>query len=259
MVKVLVIGDIYGQTGRDMIQKTLPDLRERLKPDWVVANGENVSGGRGLSKKHRAFLHAHGVDVITSGNHIFARDDWPQLLDKDSMVLRPHNIRGDEIPGKGWIVLDFPEKPPLIVLNLIGRVFMDPAECPFQWADKLLERVPPGIPVILDFHAEATSEKIALSYYLDGRISFMAGTHTHVQTSDDRILPGGTGTISDIGMTGPQTGVLGVQRETVVQRFLHGYSDRFSCADGPGVLEGVLVELAESGRTQEIKRIRIHE
>ncbi len=144
-------------------------------------------------------------------------------------------------------------------MNLAGRIFMEPAGSPFSWAEKLIARIPPGIPIVLDFHAEATSEKIAMAWSLDGKVSAVIGTHTHVQTSDERILPAGTAAISDIGMTGPRDGILGVERKTVLDLFQRGFSDRFSCAPGPGIIEGVCLEIGADGKARSIRRLRINE
>lgn len=254
-----MIGDVYGKTGRRMIEKILPGLRSTLKCDWVIANAENATGGTGVSSRHRNRMAECGVDLFTSGNHLFGRPDWPEVVSAGVPVLRPHNLGGDDSPGKGWAVLEKAGREPLGVINLAGRVFMEPASCPFRWAKTLIQRCGAGISIVLDFHAEATSEKIALAWHLDGLITFVAGTHTHVQTSDERILPGGTGAITDLGMTGAVNGVLGVDRETVLSRFLAGFSDRFSCAEGAGVLEGVLVETGPEGKTRTVSRIRVQE
>ncbi|MBF0405965.1 MAG: YmdB family metallophosphoesterase [Candidatus Riflebacteria bacterium] len=257
-MRLLLIGDIVGSTGRRMLKTLLPDLRKKYSLDWVIANGENATGGTGLSPKHRDEILAADVDLITGGNHFFARPDWTEMLETSSKVIRPHNIGGDDFPGKGWTVLRNDKKPHLGVINLAGRVFMEHWDCPFRWATNLVDRI--GIhPIIIDLHAEATSEKIAMAMFLDGKISFLAGTHTHVQTSDERILKGGTGMICDLGMTGPLDGILGVKANSVIHRFLDGYSERFICSDGPGVLEGVLVEIAENFKCSRIRRIRVHE
>jgi len=258
-MRLLILGDICGGTGLRLVKERLALLRERWALDWVVANAENTSGGTGLSVKHRDQLLQHGVDLITGGNHFFARPDWPEMVGGSPRVLRPHNLGGDEAPGRGWAVLEAPGKPPLAVVNLAGRVFMDPADCPFRWADTLLTRVPAGVPVIVDLHAEATSEKIALAHYLDGRAALVVGTHTHVQTSDERILAGGTGALTDLGMTGPADGVLGIDRETVVGRFVKGWSERFTAAEGPGVLEGLAADLDGTGKPTALARVRLRE
>lgn len=258
-MRVLLIGDIYGQTGRKMIAHRIPLLKKKLQADWIIANAENATGGTGVSPKHRNSILASGIDMLTGGNHIFARPDWRETLTTSPALLRPHNLGGDNLPGKGWAILNGKNGPALAVICLAGRIFMEPADCPFQWADKLLARLPRGIPVFVDFHAEATSEKIAMAWYLDGRVTFVAGTHTHVQTSDERILPQGTGTITDLGMTGPRDGVLGVERETVISRFTKGYSEKFLAESGPGVLEGVAVDVSSENLTQSVTRIRVNE
>jgi len=258
-MKILMIGDICGALGRRMVATGLQNLRNKFNPDWVIANGENATGGIGLSPRHRDQILKWGVDVITGGNHNFSRPDWRELFADSSRALRPHNLGGDDLPGKGWTMVESAGKPPLAIVNLSGRIFMEPADCPFRWADTLLKRFPPAVAVVVDFHAEATSEKIAMAWHLDGKVAFVAGTHTHVQTSDERILPGGTGTITDLGMTGPRDGILGVSRQIVIGRFLNGYSERFQSAAGAGVLEGVLIELGNDNRVVSITRIRVQD
>lgn len=255
-MRVLILGDIYGTAGRALVKATLPTLKLRLEPDWVIANGENATGGAGLSAKHRDDMFKAGVDLLTSGNHIFARSDWTQVLTGSERVLRPHNLGGDEAPGKGWGLLQADGKPSLGVINLAGRVFMEQGDCPFRWAERLIERFPAKTPIVVDFHAEATSEKIALAQFLDGRVSAVLGTHTHVATADERILPKGTAAQTDLGMTGPRHGIIGVTAETVLQRFVQGYSDRFTCAEGEAEMTGALIEIASDGRATAITRIR---
>ncbi len=258
-MNVLMIGDIYGSAGRRLVAALVPRLRVEHRVDWVIANGENATGGVGLSPRHRDQILAAGVDLLTGGNHIFARPDWAAAVTGPARLLRPQNIGGEALPGRGWFILTAPDRPSLGVINLAGRVFMEPADCPFQWADTLLSRLPADLPVVVDFHAEATSEKIALAWHLDGRAAFVAGTHTHVQTADERILPGGTGAITDLGMTGPRDGILGVERGIVLSRFRNGFSDRFQPAPGPAVLEGVLIEVAGPGCTRSVRRLRYQE
>ncbi len=256
-MRVLILGDIYGKPGRRAACELAGALRTRWSADWVIANGENATAGAGLSARHRNGLLAAGIDLLTSGNHIFARPDWADLLKgDDGKVLRPHNLGGDALPGKGWAVLGAGTPLALGVINLAGRVFMEPGECPFRTADRLLEKLPPGIPVLVDIHAEATSEKIALGWYLDGRAVAVVGSHTHVQTSDERILPGGTAYITDLGMTGPRDGVLGVDRQLVVDRFCRGFGDKFRPALGEVVLEGVVIEIGSDGKAVSIRRLR---
>lgn len=256
-MKILFIGDIYGKTGRDTLKCLLPLLRQRYAPDWVIANGENVTAGNGLSVKHAKFLKDCGVDIITSGNHIFARLDWPELLQKHDYVLRPHNMVDDSAAGSGCRVYREPGKT-LAVINLAGRIFMDAALCPFATFDRLIQTIPAGVPVVIDFHAEATSEKLAFFWHVNGRVAAAVATHTHVQTSDERILPGDkTAVITDLGMTGAVNGVIGVERETVVGRFIQGFSEKFLCAPGPGKIEGIVVDIGIDGFATAIERFRM--
>ncbi len=255
-MNILFIGDIYGRTGRTLVTRELPALRKKLACDWVIANAENVSGGVGLSPGHFKELRRAGVDVCTMGNHLFARRDWPDLV-KDERVLRPHNLGGDELPGKGWGKYELPGGEMIGIINVAGRVFMEPAECPFRWVDRLLERMPAGTPVVCDFHAEATSEKIALATYLDKRVALLVGTHTHVQTADERIFPGGMGYMTDVGLTGPRDGVIGVRSDIVIQRFVKGYSDRFEMADGPGQISALLADIGRDGICRRLERISL--
>lgn len=258
-MKILFAGDIYGKTGRDTFQRQLPVLRQRYEPDWVIVNGENVTAGNGLSAKHARFLKDCGVDIITTGNHIFSRIDWPEVLQKHEYVLRPHNMTAELAAGSGCRVFNRGGLA-LAVINLAGRVFMESAQCPFLTFDRLLAGLPVGVPVVVDFHAEATSEKQAFFWYANGRAALVAATHTHVQTSDERILPGGkTAVITDLGMTGALNGIIGVDRDTVVGRFITGYSEKFLCAPGPGKVEGVVVEIGSEGFATSIERFRLIE
>ncbi|MFZ5951358.1 MAG: TIGR00282 family metallophosphoesterase [Candidatus Rifleibacteriota bacterium] len=256
-MKILIIGDIYGKTGRDALAEFMPALQKKYQPDWIIANGENVTAGNGLSARHAKFLKEQGIDVITTGNHLFSRLDWPELLTKEEAVLRPHNIGPTDASGSGCRVFKKANGMSLGVINLAGRVFMEKARCPFRSADLLLSSIGEGFPVIIDFHAEATSEKQALFWHLDGRVSAIVGTHTHVQTSDERILPGGTAVISDLGMTGSRDGVLGVDRETIIGRFLNGYSDKFLCSAGARKIEGVCITLGLDWRAENMERFRL--
>jgi len=257
-MKILMIGDIYGKTGRDCLQRLLPGLIERYRPDWIIANGENVTAGNGLSQKHANFLRSCGIDIITTGNHVFSRSDWPEML-KSDYVLRPQNIVAAD-HGIGCRVFCKPGVGNLAVMNLAGRVFMDAAFCPFAAFDSLYGGLPADVPLVIDFHAEATSEKLAFFWHVNGRAAVAYGTHTHVQTSDERILPhGGTAVITDIGMTGAVDGVIGVDRNTVTGRFINGFSDKFLCAQAPGKVEGLFVELGIDCKAQKIERIRVAE
>ncbi|MDD2997733.1 MAG: TIGR00282 family metallophosphoesterase [Candidatus Riflebacteria bacterium] len=259
-MKILMIGDIYGKTGRETLERQLPVLINRYHPDWIIANGENVTAGNGLSAKHAHGLKKCGVDVITSGNHIFARLDWLEVLKNHDYILRPHNMAAESAPGVGCRVFKKENLAPIAVVNLAGRVFMDAAECPFKVFDRLFASLPDEIVVIVDFHAEATSEKLAFFWYVNGRATIAVGTHTHVQTSDERILPnGGTAVITDLGMTGANDGIIGVDRDTVTGRFVTGFSDKFLCAPGPGKIEGMFVDTGPGHRAVAVERFRIVE
>lgn len=255
-MKILFVGDVYGKTGREVLSRSLPILIEKNQPDWVIVNGENATAGNGLSDKHARQIKSCGAHIITSGNHIFARPDWQQLLTKEENILRPHNLVASSSPGSGVKIFAAPGRPDLAVFNIAGRVFMSGGACPFRCFDELYQQIPPELPLFVDFHAEATSEKLAFFWHVDGRASAVAGTHTHVQTSDARILPGGTAVITDAGMTGALNGVIGVDRETILSRFTRGYSNRFQCAGNPAKIEGVIVVIGPNKKAQSIEAFR---
>ena len=214
-MKALVIGDIVGKPGRHAIHEFVRDLRKRYSIDLVIANGENAAGGFGLTVATARELLGDGIDVLTSGNHIWAQKEIIPHLDADMPILRPLNYPTG-VPGRGYLLAG-----KTLVVNLMGRTFMQSYDCPFRAMDALLEEVNPKPKVIIvDFHAEATSEKVAMGRYLDGRVSAVLGTHTHVGTIDTKILPGGTAYVTDIGMTGPENSVIGDNAEAVIQRFL---------------------------------------
>ena len=248
-----MIGDIIGRPGRRALARLLPQLRAELDIDLVTANAENTAGGFGLTLKTARNLLDAGVDVMTSGNHIWDKKDILPHMDK-LPLLRPANYY--DAPGRGWLMHG-----DTMVLNLQGRVFMPPIDCPFREADKSiaaaaaeLGQVPDVI--LVDFHAEATSEKQGLAWYLDGRVSAVVGTHTHVATADARVLPGGTAYVSDLGMTGPRDSVIGTETAPVLERFRTGLPQRFKPAEGPCVLNSVLINIdPESGRANQIVRI----
>ena len=251
-MKVLAIGDIVGRPGRRAVNRYVRDLRRERGIDLVIANGENAAGGFGLSVVVARELLSYGVDVITSGNHIWAQRDIIPYLDEDVPVLRPLNYPPG-VPGRGYLMTD-----KALVVSLIGRTFMNPFDCPFRKMDSLLEELTPRPTVIIvDFHAEATSEKVAMGRYLDGRVSAVLGTHTHVGTIDTKILRHGTGYVTDIGMTGPEDSIIGDDPEGVLQRFLTQMPHRLSVGRGRPVLNAVMVEVDEStGRAVAIERIQ---
>jgi metallophosphoesterase (TIGR00282 family) len=250
-VLILAIGDVIGKPGRQALNKLLPDLREQYGLDLVIANAENVAGGLGVtSKTARALLDA-GADVLTSGNHIWAQKEIIPYLDGEMPILRPLNYPPG-VPGKGYMVSG-----QTMVVNLIGRTFIDNFDCPFRAMDKLLAEVEPKPPVIIvDFHAEATSEKVAMGRYLDGRVSAVLGTHTHVGTIDVQILPQGTAYVTDIGMTGPMDSIIGDDADDVLQRFLTIRHNRLSVGKGKTMLNAVMVRVDEqSGKAISIERV----
>lgn len=258
-MNLLIIGDICGEPGRAMAKKQIPRLRHEHRIDVVIANGENSAGGVGITKKVFDELMGFGVDIITSGNHIWDKKDIYQFIDDADHLIRPANYPPGA-PGKGCCVYPYGEKK-IGVINLSGRSFMPPMDCPFRKADEILSKIQDTCDVIvLDFHAETTSEKMAMGWYLDGRVSCVVGTHTHVQTADERILPKGTAYITDLGMVGPWNSVLGVEKDLIIKKFMTGLPVRFNIAAGPNVFCGIVVSIdEETNRAVEIKRIMTHE
>jgi metallophosphoesterase (TIGR00282 family) len=256
-MNILMIGDVFGEPGRSAIKKLLPGLRRQHEVDVAVVNVENAAGGSGvLPPMVREFLDA-GADVLTSGNHIFSKKEIVPVIAKENLLLRPANYPAGT-PGSGFVTVKAgPHR--VGVLNLMGRVFMTPIDCPFRKADEVLPEIARDASVILvDMHAEATSESVAMGWYLDGRVSAVVGTHRHVQTADERILPGGTAYITDLGMTGPTDGVIGVDREIILQRFLTQMPVRFEPARGPAALHGVVITVdPDTGRASDIRRLRV--
>ncbi|MBI2178823.1 MAG: TIGR00282 family metallophosphoesterase [Candidatus Tectomicrobia bacterium] len=258
-MRILFVGDVNGKTGRRMAAARLPLLRRERGVDLCVVNGENAAGGFGITGEMADELFRAGADVITSGNHIWNRKETADLLLHEPRLLRPSNYPPGA-PGKGMFVAPTPHGP-AAVINLMGRVFMPPVECPFREADRLLGELPPEVRIVLvDIHAEATSEKVALGWHLDGRVSAVLGTHTHVQTADERVLPKGTAYLSDAGMTGPADSVIGIKTSIAVRKFLTGVPVRLEAADGPAQLNGALIEVEpSSGRATSIERIIFRE
>jgi metallophosphoesterase (TIGR00282 family) len=251
-VRVLMIGDVVGKPGRHAVAGLVPALRRELRLDIVIANGENAAAGRGLTVSTAKDLFSAGVDVITSGNHIWDQREVIPYLDTDAPVLRPANYP-QGVPGRGSLCFGG-----LTVLNLMGRTFMYEIDDPFRSADALLEHVPAGSPVFVDMHGEATSEKVAMGWYLDGRVSAVVGTHTHVPTADQRLLTQGTAFVCDVGMVGPRDSVIGVETDAVLRRFLTGMPARFPVAEKSPVVQfnSVLVEIDEtSGKARQIERV----
>ena len=257
--RVLMIGDIIGKPGREAIERTLPGLREERSIDFVVANGENVAGGMGLTASTADALLAAGVDVITSGNHIWDKREIYPYLDTSERVLRPLNYGTANVPGRGWGVFHALDGNELAVINLQGRTYMQPIDNPFTDADRLFDEASEPLPPIrvVDFHCEITSEKNALGLYLDGRVSAVVGTHTHIVTGDERILPNGTAYLTDVGMTGPLWSVIGFDPATVLPRFVNALPTRFEVGDGPVVFNAFQVDVdPATGRAIQVERIQ---
>jgi len=256
-VRILFLADVFGTAGRTAVEARLPGLREELGIAFCVVNGENAADGRGITPRLADKLLAAGADVITLGNHVWARDDIGPYLAASERVIRPANVASGS-PGRALAVAPATDGTPVAVINLLGSLFLDVASGFFEVVDDLVEEARAQSPlVIVDFHAEATSEKIALARYLDGRVTAVLGTHTHVQTSDARIQPGGTAAITDAGMTGPHDSVIGVEAELAIRRMRTGMPVRFRPAEGGVRLEGVVLDCESGGRATAIEPLRV--
>ncbi|RAP76188.1 TIGR00282 family metallophosphoesterase [Paenibacillus montanisoli] len=258
-MNVLFIGDIVGSVGRNALKKVLPALKTKYNPHIIIANGENAAAGRGITAPIVKELFDAGVHGITMGNHTWDNKDIFEWIDDQPRLVRPANYVA-EAPGQGAAVIKANGKE-LAIVNLQGRTFLPPIDCPFRKADELIEELQRKTKnILVDFHAEATSEKIAMGWYLDGRASIVVGTHTHVQTNDDRILPGGTAYLTDVGMSGPMNGILGMERTAVLHKFLTQLPARFVVDEGDWHLHAIAVEIDEStGMAKKIQKIRLTE
>ncbi len=256
-MNLLFIGDIVGGPGRRAVKHLLPGLRERFRADWVIANGENAAGGAGITVDTAAEIFAAGVDLITTGDHLWDQKEVIKLLRDEKRFLRPLNYPPGT-PGQGSVVVKSGALPPLAVINVQGRTFMPDLENPFRLMQEEAARLRAQTPVIfVDMQSEATSEKIALARMLDGQISALVGTHTHVQTADEQIFPGGTAFLCDAGFTGAQESVLGREIQPVIQRFLTNQPQRFEVAEKRIALHGACVEIDDdSGKARQIRRVR---
>ncbi|NLM72497.1 MAG: TIGR00282 family metallophosphoesterase [Clostridiaceae bacterium] len=255
-MKILFVGDIFGEIGRETLKSKLAELKELYNPDFCIANGENAAGGKGITYNTAQDIFESGIDVITMGNHTWSRKEILNIIDSGIKIVRPANYPKG-VPGKGKIVIE-KNGVRLAIVNLLGRVYMDNnVDCPFQTIDRELNCLKGQADLIfVDFHAEATSEKIAMAYYLDGRVTCVVGTHTHVQTADERILDKGTAYISDVGMTGPADGVIGVDKELILRKFTLGLPINHEIAKGRSQLNAVLITIdKENKRAVDIKRI----
>jgi metallophosphoesterase (TIGR00282 family) len=255
-VKILFFGDVVGKPGREALRRRARAITASDDVDLVVANCENSSGGIGVDPGTARELLATGIHVLTSGNHIWQKREIYDFLESSDRLLRPANF-SPGVPGRGWSIYET-AKGPVAVVNLIGRVFMAPADCPFRAADEILAKIGERARVVfVDMHAEATSEKVGMGRYLDGRVSAVVGSHTHVQTADEMVLPGGTAFITDTGMCGPLDSVIGMRTEQVLRRFVDQMPARFEVGRGAPLLQAVLVDIDEStGRARGIRRIR---
>jgi len=257
-MRLLFLGDVVGRPGRRALAAFLPRLMARESIQFVIANGENASGGEGIDPRSAEELYESGVDVVTTGNHVWQNRDIIPYMRETDRLLRPLNFARD-VPGLGWTVQTARRSDVRVgVLNLIGRVFMPPAECPFRAGAEAVEELRRHTSVIVvDMHAEATSEKVGMGRFLDGKVSAVFGSHTHVQTADEGILPGGTAYLTDAGMCGPEDSVLGVKTEPVLQRFLTQMPARFDVATGTVIVQGGIVDVDEAtGRASAIRRVR---
>ena len=258
-MKILIVGDVVGRPGRKAFKRYTRELREKHNIDFVIVNGENSAAGKGVSRKALDELYAGGADIVTSGNHIWDKREVYEVIDTDPYLVRPANYP-EGAPGKGWCLYPFKAKN-VAVINMSGRAFMPDMDCPFQKIEDVLSEIGQEAEIkILDFHAETTSEKMAMGFYLDGRVQVVVGTHTHIQTADERILPNGTAYITDLGMVGPWNSVLGVKSDIIIKKFTSCMPARFDLADGPAVYSAVVVEIDDAtNKPVRIDRLHIRE
>ena len=257
-MRLLFLGDVVGRPGRRALAALVPRLAAQEDIEFVIANCENASGGKGVDPRSADELHEAGVDVLTSGNHVWQNREIVPYMRESGRLLRPLNFPPG-VPGVGWTVQKARRSEARVaVLNLIGRVFMAPVDCPFRAADEALADIRREASIVfVDMHAEATSEKTAMGWHLDGRVSAVVGTHTHIPTADARVLPGGTAYVTDAGMCGPEDSVLGVRTDRVVERFLTQMPTRFEVAAGAVLVQGAVIDIdGETGRARSIRRVR---
>lgn len=255
-MRILTVGDVVGRSGQEILRKALPGFKRLKGIDLCIVNGENAAQGNGITPEAFGNLVSSGADVITTGNHAYRRREMYDAFDENEYLLRPANFP-DRNPGKGYCRVDF-GRYQVGVINLLGRTYMEPLENPFTKVDEILSELDDCRIKVVDFHCEATSEKRAMGFYLDGRVSVMFGTHTHVQTADEQILPGGTGYITDLGMTGPINSVLGVEPEIIIGKFKTGMPARFNLAEGESYLNGCIFDVDEkTGKTTEVERVQL--
>lgn len=252
-----MVGDIFGKPGRKAVKELIKTYRNQYELDFVIANGENAAGGNGITREIANELYNAQIDFITMGNHTWDKKEIFQFIDTDKKIIRPANYPPGT-PGRGWAIVPLSNELKIGIINLSGRVFLPPLDCPFRVGERIVEEISKETHIIIvDFHAEATSEKIAMGWFMDGKVSAVVGTHTHVQTADERILPYGTGYITDVGMTGPHDSILGVKRDIVIQKFLTQLPARFETAQGVAQFNAILLEIDETtGKTMGLKRIQ---
>jgi metallophosphoesterase (TIGR00282 family) len=257
-MRIFFVGDVVGRPGRDAVEALLPGLRDRLDVDACIVNGENIANGIGITPRLAERLLAAGADAVTLGNHAWRREEIGPYLASSSAVVRPANFQAGA-PGRGLTVVEGRDGTRVAVINLLGSLFLDPAHSMWEVVDELVDEATSSTPVVVvDVHAEATSEKVALAAWLDGRVTAVLGTHTHVQTADARVLPGGTAAITDVGMTGPHDSVIGVETDLAVRRMRTGMPVRFETATSGVRLEGALVTCDPvSGRASAIEPVRV--
>jgi len=253
-LRIMAIGDVVGSIGRNILLNRLQGLKELNRIDLVVVNGENAADGRSITPKMVEEMLRNGVDVITMGNHVWDKDDILGIIDNEPRLIRPANFP-EGVAGKGFYTFKYKGKT-ISVINLMGRVHMDAIDCPFFKFDEIYSKLNSDI-VLVDFHAEATSEKRAFGWYLDGRASAVFGTHTHVQTADEEIFPGGTGYITDIGMTGAFDSVIGMKKEGSIHKLIYKTKVRFEPATGNPKINGIILTIDSNGKTEEIKRLNV--
>lgn len=259
-MRVLCIGDIVSRTGRDMLFKYVDELKYRSNIDFVIANGENSNHGRGMTRTCYSEMKRAGVDVFTMGNHVWGAKEVMAIMEDEGDVIRPSNLPGNP-PGAGSVIMTATNGVKIGIVNLMGQVEMTPCDSPFTAAEREIKRISKITPVIfVDFHAEATSEKMAMGYFLDGRVSAVFGTHTHIQTADSKILEGGTGYITDLGMTGPADSILGMNKNIIIKRFSTGMPQKFEIATGKGQFCACVFTVDENtGKCTDVERLWFEE
>jgi metallophosphoesterase (TIGR00282 family) len=259
IIRIIFIGDIVGRFGRHFLKNALPILKKKYRPELMVANGENLAGGLGITSKTSEEMFNAGIHVITSGNHVWDKKEALELLDNETMIIRPLNFPRSN-PGRGYCEFKIDDSCTVTIVNIQGRVFMEPVvDNPFLAIKDLLKSIKNRV-ILVDFHAEASAEKQAMGFFLDGKVSAVLGTHTHVPSADLRILPGGTAYQTDVGMTGSLDSVIGMKKKPIVSKFLTGINQRFEVAKRDMIMDLVVLDIdRSSGRTNSVERVRLHE